>query len=150
MATVHDVAAKVLDHFDRGISTMKLQKLCYFAQGWSLGLREVPLFPDDFEAWRNGPVCYALFDGHRGQFTVKNWSRGSSEALGHQEAIIVDAVVSNYGSLSGLELSELTHRSGTPWAQVRLENGVPDRASSSIKIPQADMRKYFSRTLRGS
>ncbi|MBD5559274.1 MAG: DUF4065 domain-containing protein [Clostridia bacterium] len=38
------------------ITTMKLQKLLYYAQVWSLVWDENELFPEKFEAWANGPV----------------------------------------------------------------------------------------------
>lgn len=35
MTSVHDVAAYITGYFPDAISTMKLQRLCYIAQGWS-------------------------------------------------------------------------------------------------------------------
>ena len=55
MATVLDVAKYVLEHNGR-MTTMKLEKLVYYCQAWSLGWDEVPLFEEDFQAWANGPV----------------------------------------------------------------------------------------------
>jgi uncharacterized phage-associated protein len=42
------------------ISNLKLQKLCYYAQAWSLALRGKPLFPERIEAWAQGPVVPEL------------------------------------------------------------------------------------------
>lgn len=69
MATVYDVADYILGSCGP-MSAMKLQKLVYYAQAWSLVWDEQPLFPDDFEAWANGPVVRSLYDLHRGQFRV--------------------------------------------------------------------------------
>jgi uncharacterized phage-associated protein len=41
MASVHDVAAYILKKLGT-MSTMKLQKLCYYGQGWSLAWDEKP------------------------------------------------------------------------------------------------------------
>ena len=63
------VAEYILER-EGAISTMKLQKLLYFAQGWSLAITNEPLFEDDFEAWSSGPVLPALVALHRGEYTV--------------------------------------------------------------------------------
>ena len=67
--TVFDTAKYILEK--KGcLSTMKLQKLCYYAQAWSLVWDDAPLFDDDFEAWANGPVCPTLFRATQGNYSV--------------------------------------------------------------------------------
>ena len=60
MANVFDVAKYILEKLGT-LSTMKLQKLCYYCQAWSLVWDDTPLFDEKFEAWANGPVCRELF-----------------------------------------------------------------------------------------
>ena len=55
MTSIFDVAAYVLDKLGV-MTTMKLEKLCYYSQAWSLVWDERRLFPERFEAWANGPV----------------------------------------------------------------------------------------------
>jgi len=141
MTNVHDVAAYITGQFDTGISTMKLQKLCFFAQGWSFALLDEKLFPEDFQAWRNGPVCYDLFDKHRGSYSVSSWPAGNASTLTKRQRIVVDAMLENYGALTGLQLSELTHRKSTPWRAAR--EGLRDGQASNAVIPQKDIRKHF-------
>src|SRR5689334_14747494 len=43
------------------ISNLKLQKLCYYAQAWSLALDGKPLFGERIEAWAHGPAIPALY-----------------------------------------------------------------------------------------
>jgi uncharacterized phage-associated protein len=43
------------------ISNLKLQKLCYYAQGLALAVRDQPLFPEPIEAWLHGPVVPTLY-----------------------------------------------------------------------------------------
>ena len=64
MASVFDVAKYVLKKTGQ-ITTMKLQKLVYYCQAWSLAWDGKPLFPEEFKAWANGPVCQELFVKHR-------------------------------------------------------------------------------------
>lgn len=147
MANVADVAAYVVNHFDSGISTMKLQKLCYIAQGWSLALRQTPLFAADFEAWRNGPVSRTLFGSHKGKFVVNSWPSGNEHALTRDERIIVDAVLEHYDALSGLQLSELTHQPGTPWSITRDQVGAREGESSDAVISQDLIKEHFTAKL---
>src|ERR1700730_81854 len=67
--TVHDVAAFIVNRQGE-MSAMKLQKLVYYSQAWSLVWDDEPLFDDAIEAWANGPVVRALYARHRGQFKV--------------------------------------------------------------------------------
>jgi len=52
------------DLFDESLSPMKLQKLCYYAQGYALAEGN-ELFSDDFQAWQHGPVVYDLYTKHQ-------------------------------------------------------------------------------------
>src|SRR5205823_14692025 len=44
------------------LTNLRLQKLLYYAQAWSLVLRESELFPEEIEAWRWGPVVPAVYN----------------------------------------------------------------------------------------
>ena len=44
-----------------GLDPMKLLKLTYLAQGWSLGLYAEPMIWNDVEAWRYGPVFREIY-----------------------------------------------------------------------------------------
>lgn len=148
VADVHDVAKYILEHFGgHPISTMKLQKLVFFAQGWSIGAAQRPIFPQQFQAWAKGPVCYDLFDLHRGEYSVSSWPAGDASKVAGSDKVIVDAVLNNYGALSGLDLSELTHRPGTPWARARERAGASEGETCRDMLDDADMEEYFTRLL---
>ena len=53
------------------MTTMKLQKLAFYSQAESLARRGHPLFDEDFQAWRGGPVCRELYAQHRGKFLIR-------------------------------------------------------------------------------
>ncbi|MCC3292134.1 Panacea domain-containing protein [Arthrobacter sp. zg-Y1110] len=147
MATIHDVAAYIVQHFRSDITPMKLQKLTFFSQGWSLALLDEPLFNEKFQAWVNGPVSYELFDLHRGQWAIDSWDHGNPNNLTPQQKIVVDAALRNYGALSGRELSELTHQPGTPWSETRYEEGVGPNQRSTASITDELMKSYFQSIL---
>ena len=63
--SITDVAAFILNRTGT-ITTMKLHKLAYYAQAAHIVAHGgTPLFPEDFYAWRSGPVAPLLFILHR-------------------------------------------------------------------------------------
>src|SRR5579862_2298050 len=123
MAHVQDVAAYILAKLG-AMTAMKLQKLCYFAYGYHLAWEERPLFPERFEAWANGPVCYELYNRHRGDFMVRPGDiTGDPGQLDEGERESVDLVLDAYGRFSASQLSAMTHREG-PWVAARKRAGV--------------------------
>ena len=117
MANVFDVAKYILDSIGGKISTMKLQKLCYYSQAWTLAWDDSPLFNEDFLRWDNGPVCRELFDIHKGEFCISSSMISDdllSNTLTREQLANIDRVMEDYGQYSGAELSEITH-SEAPW-----------------------------------
>jgi uncharacterized phage-associated protein len=139
MASVHDVAAYILAR--RGSMTaMKLQKLVYYCQAWSLVWDEAPIFPEKIEAWANGPVVRELYDRHRGMFRVDTWD-GNPEALSADQKETVEIVLDFYGKYSSQELSNMTHRED-PWRDAR--EGMHSLQRGDEEISLAAMAEYYS------
>ena len=139
MANVHDVAAYILERHGR-MTAMKLQKLAYYSQAWSLVWDERPLFSEKIEAWANGPVIRALYARHRGKFEVTTWSAGRSENLTKPEKETINAVLKFYGDKSSQWLSEITHQE-PPWRDARRGLGPGERGESVIS--HAAMAEYY-------
>jgi len=139
MATVHDIAAYILKKAGP-MTAMKLQKLVYYSQAWSLVWDEKPLFKAPIEAWANGPVVPALYREHRGQFKVEKWPEGAPSRLKARERETVEAVLDYYGPRSSQWLSELTHRE-TPWVEARGDLAPGERGNSVIS--HASMAEYY-------
>ena len=53
------------DPDDNDVSNLKLQKLCYYAQGLCSAMRGAPLFVDRIEAWDHGPVVPTLYHEYK-------------------------------------------------------------------------------------
>lgn len=140
MATVFDTAKYILER--RGaMSTMKLQKLCYYSQAWSLVWDDATLFDEDFEAWVNGPVCPELFRAYQGQFSVSpNEMKGDSSALTDGQKDTINAVLDHYGDKNAQWLSQLTHLEG-PWQEAR--KGIPVGSYSTRIITKESMAMYY-------
>lgn len=145
MASIIDVAKYILER-KGAMSTMKLQKLCYYSQAWTLAWDEVPLFQEDFQAWANGPVCRELFDFHRGQFLIS--ADDLPQLCGKHNLLItecetIDKVLDFYGDKEGHWLSELTHKE-RPWKEARQKaNALPGDSCSEV-ITKESMADYYA------
>lgn len=139
--SVVDVATYILERTDT-ITTMKLQKLAFYAQVQHLVTTGAPLFPEDFQAWRGGPVVPELYALHRGKFLIRpgELSSGDSSALTDAERGLIDRVCSALGGMTGAELSERTHLE-SPWLHAR--EGLAPSAPSDAVITQEAMRSYY-------
>jgi len=140
LASVHDVAAYILRNCGE-MTAMKLQKLVYYCQAWSLVWDERPLFRAPIQAWANGPVIPALYREHRGQFKVAKWPRGDAQRLGKDARETVDAVLRYYGSRTAQWLSDLAHAEA-PWRDARV--GIPEGDRGSAEITHAALHEYYS------
>lgn len=137
--TVLDVASYILAK--KGpMTAMKLQKLIYYAQVWSLIWDEKPLFKNRIEAWANGPVAPTLYGMHRGKFRVHRIPHGDARKLGRTQRETVDAVLKYYGNRSSQWLTDLTHGE-TPWIQAR--NGLAPGERGRVVIIRAAMAEYY-------
>jgi uncharacterized phage-associated protein len=139
MVSVFDVASYILQA--RGaMSAMKLQKLVYYCQAWSLVWEDRPIFDEGIEAWANGPVVPALYDCHRGIFIVSKIAKGKPEILTADDRSTIDAVLKYYGDKSAQWLSDLTHKE-YPWVNAR--KGFAPGQPSHREISLADMAEYY-------
>ena len=141
MTSVFDVAKYILEQ--KGpMSTWKLQKLCYYSQAWSLAWGDGALFPEEFQAWSNGPVCRPLFLQHQGRYRIGagDLSVGDSSVLSDLQKEDIDIILRDYGDKEAYWLREQTHQEA-PWIEAR--NGLPDGVSSSAIITQDAMGAYY-------
>lgn len=147
VASVFDVAKCIL-HELGSMSTWKLQKLCYYAQAWSLAWTETPLFDEDFEAWANGPVCQELYYALQGKLVMEesDITCGSIDNLTEDEIDTIDIIIRDYGNMAPFELRELSH-SEEPWINAR--NGLPEGAGCNTVIGKRSMGKYYGGLLIG-
>ena len=143
MATIFDVAKYILSQKGT-MSTMKLQKLCYYSQAWALVWDDKPLFNEDFQAWANGPVCKELFTKHQGSYAVNASSdcvkTGDINILSKENKETIDMVLEHYGDKNAQWLSTLTHMED-PWKEAR--KGLPDGAPCSDIITKESMAMYY-------
>jgi uncharacterized phage-associated protein len=129
MVNIFDVAKYILHSIGGEISTMKLQKLCYYAQAWHLAWHGEPLFPETFKRWNNGPVCVELFDVHRGWFAISEGDipeeRLTNEMLSKSGFDTINEILEDYGMYNGAQLSEISHEED-PWVNTPKDEIIPN------------------------
>lgn len=135
MPSVLDVAQYILDA--RGpMTTMKLQKLVYYSQAWSIVWTDDLLFPEEIEAWKNGPVVRPLWEATRGSFRVSRIPGADSNKLWEGDRDTVDRVLQFYSGHDAQWLSDLTHLED-PWKDAYAQG------QNSPITPEA-MAEYYS------
>ena len=107
----------ITDPEDNDVSNLKLQKLCYYAQGLCTAMRGAPLFSDRIEAWDHGPVVpnlYHKFKGHAADPipAPPDFDRDEIEPA-DREAL--NDIYEFYGQYSAWRLRNMTHDE-KPWA----------------------------------
>ena len=139
--SAHYVAKFILS--DTGpMSAMKLQKLVYYSQAWSLVWDDEPLFDNRIEAWANGPVVRDLYDTHKGKFKVSaDDFPGDTDLLSPNQTDSIGIVLKSYGDRSAQWLSTQTH-SESPWIDARA--GLSDNERGDREITLESMSEYYS------
>lgn len=145
MTTAYDAAAFFISCATQDgnlITHLKLQKLCYYAQGYSLALMGESMFTEPIEAWEHGPVVRAVWDRYK-QYGKRSIPR--SDELPEIEPWrlkILAMVHRRYGWMSAWELRNRTHDE-MPWRHAWLSE------ESNAELSHDAMRAFFRSTLRG-
>ena len=121
------------------ISNLKLQKLCYYAQGFHLALFDCPLFPEAVLAWKHGPVIEELWHKYNkyGSNAIPKPTDVDFRLYDDQTKELLDEVYSVYGQYSAWKLRNMIHEE-PPWFNAQ-EGG-------NIISPEA-MSTYFKTLL---
>ncbi len=141
MAGILQLAKCILDR-QGTMTTMKLQKLCYYCQAWALAWDEKPLVDEEFQAWANGPVCVELFNAHKGLFVVgaEQFHVDYQNAFEQNQLDTIDRVLQYYGDKEPQWLSELTHLEN-PWKLAR-KGYAPGEKCEEV-ITKESMQEYY-------
>ena len=131
------------------MSNKKIQKLCYYAEAWSLTLLDQDIADhSEFEAWVHGPVnrtLYQIYDGYGWNLlTITNYEEVKSrlELLFSPEQVeVLEAVWDTYGEYGADQLEALTHTE-RPWLEQR--TGLGKFESSHNVISSNTMKEYYN------
>ena len=116
------------------IDEMKLHKLLYLVQRESLAITNEPMFRENFEGWKYGPVCREVRNAYTEDGMFANDIRDISDE-GHY---MVKNVILRYGAYESWKLSELSHKE-LSWRNAR--KGIPAGQNGSNILELGDIRK---------
>jgi uncharacterized phage-associated protein len=121
------------------ITNMKVQKLLYYSQCLHLALYDEPLFEEEIQAWRYGPVCpkayrfYSYFEENQLPIPSKEILSEISDEIKN----LLEEVWQYFGSYHAYYLSNMTHGE-FPWKKAR--KNLSSQASSTEAIILEDMK----------
>lgn len=144
-ATANDVALHILETKGE-MGTMKLQKLVFYSQAYSMGWFNQPIFQEDTEAWIHGPVVRDLWELHRKKFTFNAEAlrakspKADPNNLTARDKLVVESVLHGVGALSGLDLRDRTHVED-PWKKAFDIN----ESQHNRVISLDSMHEYYSK-----
>lgn len=141
MFDIYEVADEFLSI--ESMTQKKLQKLCYYAQGWYAAITNRKLFNDQIQAWVHGPVSPKLYEKFR-MFGFNKIPKRESKVTDEELKGIVKEIYRIYGKLDGDQLEELTHKE-MPWINAR--EGLEAYESSTNPIKFDDMVSFFQSKL---
>ncbi|MEH3116308.1 MAG: DUF4065 domain-containing protein [Methylorubrum populi] len=139
-----DIAAWFLGNIDRdagdSITHLKLQKLVYYAQAWSLALRDEPLFDEELQAWAHGPVAESVYQTYRGAGWDALPPPKVMPVMDREMDDFLSSILATYGDFSAKHLESMTHAE-QPWIEAR--KGLPPEARSNKPIRKNVMSIYY-------
>jgi prophage protein (ps3) len=143
--TIFDAAYYILTKINQ-TTFMNLQRLCYYAQAWSITWDKFALFEEEFEAWAGGPVCpelYNIFDLPKdlnvNADKLKPYISGYCFSKDEKETL--DFVIKVYSNKEPHWLSELI-RKEDPWRKTRDDLSIKE--PSNAIISKKMMSEYYS------
>ena len=160
MGSTLRIADYIIGKSKQLLTPMQVNKLAYISHGFTLAIRNEPLFPDKVQAWKYGPIIpsiYHEFKDYGGGLitafkycgTALNDTKAAKDRLAFLESripkshiSIINEVLEKYGHFSGLGLSTITHEDGTPWDQ-RYHAG-----KLGVEIPNSLTKKYYKEQLQ--
>lgn len=119
------------------LTNLKLQKLCYYAQGVALAVRDRALFEEPIEAWLHGPVVPPLYRRFKecGGASIPPIEDLDLDAYAEADRRILDDVYDFYGQYSAWRLRDMTHAE-PPWQDAYARGG-------NVTITHAALREHF-------
>ncbi len=145
MVTAMDVANYFLTLVDHEaedcISNLKLQKLCYYAQGFYLAMHGKRLFDETLQAWQHGPVVPLLYHKFKvnGSACLMPEPGFKIDSIPCEIRSFLDDIYAEFGQYSAWRLRDMTHAE-SPW--IESYNKTKDDV-----ISDESMKRFFKTRL---
>ena len=132
-----------------GISHMKLQKLVYLAHAWWLTHNDESLLSHKPEVWRYGPVFSSIYNTFKvfgNKPITEPYVMAFQESADTVENETVDSLITwiwkRYGHHSGADLSDMTHKEGTPWQVIVKKNNY--KVPYNTEMDDNTIRQHYT------
>lgn len=142
---------RYLDECGACIDEMKLHKLLYFTQRESLIQKNEPMFPEQFLAWRYGPVMVPI----RGLYASKQLNTYPSDQFIEENKPIFDFIFSQYAPKDSWSLSRLSHGE-VSWQNARHDLLPEQNGNEPLKLEdikkdaeRVKMRRFLINRING-
>ena len=125
------------DELGAPVDPMSLEKLIYYAQAFYFVLKDEPLFPDELQAWKWGPVIPGVYRKYAtyGADPIILPSDSPATTLGKRIEKFLTEVVDFFCRHTATNLSRATHLE-TPW--------IDAIQSSDNAISQLALKQFYS------
>ncbi len=123
------------DGREADMTNMKVQKLLYYAQSLHLALFDEPLFQEEIQAWRYGPVCPPAYFFYS-EFEAEQLPIPSKEIIDNissPEKQLLEEVWQYFGEYHPYSLSDMTHLE-FPWKKARKGRSPKERSTEPILL----------------
>lgn len=128
------------------VSNLKLQKLLYFSWLEYYKLTGRPLFDEEFQAWKYGPVVPSVYyDYWCNAANTLFVPKRTSEEIDGNTLDFLQSMLLKYNDVSVREMVDLSHKS-KPWKnnyEVRMKKNIP---MSDMKVEASHKSRF--RTIR--
>ena len=135
---------------DYTIDNYKLNKLVYFAYGYSLAILDKEIFGESIQAWRYGPVIPSIYHEFKRfgvdyikepaiHFSETNRKRTvpKVDPKDKKTINILETIYQKYGSCSKEDFKKMIHRKNSPWEICYLEG------KDYVVIDKREIKRYF-------
>ena len=147
------IADYLIAHGHGTLTPLQVIKMVYISHGFSLALLNRPLFLDEVEAWKYGPVVpsvYSMLKRYGGSPVpalsycstnvraddILERKRFFENVISSDMRDILDKIISLYGRLTGIDLLKLTHKKGSPWSQYY-------KKGQGVVIPNQVIKRHY-------
>lgn len=148
------LADYILKHYGP-MSHLKLQKLLFYCDAYSLAYFDKELITDEFEAWIHGPVSRKVFDNLKDKSILYSDLKFIPSGIDVDEEFdkltsdqkdLLKEILSQLSSWSGIELESATHHE-TPWLEAR--KGLSSADKCNVHISKETTKEYYKNEMYG-
>lgn len=130
---------------EENLTNLKLQKILYYLQGYYLAIYNEPIFEDEIEAWKYGPVINGVYHSYKvygdNSIIVPDYNFNFNY-LSNTQKQFINKVYSYFRQFSAIKLMELTH-SEFPWIKTYGKCSVMSKSLLKDFFAQSELKDFF-------